>query len=282
MLRNVKDLEGCAIRATDGTIGHVTDLYFDDLTWAVRYLVVETGHWLASRKVLISPIAVGQPDWESRVLPVSITRSQVQLSPDIDTDKPVSRQHEMLYLGYYGYPYYWAGDGLWGQGSYPGVMMLGLGSGGADAAYRHAQAQDARKEAEDAHSGDAHLRSCHAMTKYHIEATDGGIGHVHSLLLDDDSWAIRYIVVDTSNWWLGHQVLVAPHWIQEISWSEAIVTVNLTQQAIRDAPQYDPEVPLRREQEIALYEHHGRHGYWAEQVKLENPQYPARERRLHA
>ena len=127
MLRNVKDLEGCAIRATDGTIGHVTDLYFDDLTWAVRYLVVETGHWLASRKVLISPIAVGQPDWESRVLPVSITRSQVQLSPDIDTDKPVSRQHEMLYLGYYGYPYYWAGDGLWGQGSYPGVMMLGLG-----------------------------------------------------------------------------------------------------------------------------------------------------------
>lgn len=282
MLRNVKDLEGCAIRATDGTIGHVTDLYFDDLTWAVRYLVVETGHWLASRKVLISPIAVGHPDWEARVLPVSITRSQVQLSPDIDTDKPVSRQHEMLYLGYYGYPYYWAGDGLWGQGSYPGVMMLGLGNGGADAAYRHAQAQDARKEAEDAHSGDAHLRSCQAMTKYHIEATDGGIGHVQSLLLDDDSWAIRYMVVDTSNWWLGHQVLVAPHWIQEISWSEAIVTVNLTQQAIRDAPQYDPEAPLRREQEIALYEHHGRNGYWAEQVKLENPQYPARERRLHA
>jgi hypothetical protein len=281
MLRNVKDLHGCAIRATDGIIGHVTDLYFDDLTWAVRYLVVETGHWLASRKVLISPIAVDHPDWIERVLPVSITRAQVQGSPDIDTDKPVSRQHEMLYLGYYGYPYYWAGDGLWGQGSYPGVMMLGLGNGGADAAYRHAQAQDARSEGEDTNSGDPHLRSCESLIHYHIEASDGGIGHVQGMLLDDDTWALRYLVVDTSNWWLGHQVLVAPHWIQEISWSEAMVSVNLTQQAVRDAPQYDPTVPLPRDQEIALYDHHGRTGYWGEQAKLENPQYRARELRLH-
>src|SRR5271170_6267835 len=115
MLRSLKDLEDYAIHATDGVIGHVTDFYFDDDAWVVRYLLVETGTWHSSRRVLISPIAIGQPNWVERILPVSITREQVKNSPEIDTDKPVSRQHEVQFLGYYGYPYYWAGDGLWGQ-----------------------------------------------------------------------------------------------------------------------------------------------------------------------
>jgi len=266
MLRSMKDLEGYAVRATDGTIGHVKDFYFDDKTWAVRYLVVETGSWLSSRKVLISPIAVDHPDWTGRVLPVSITKQQVKNSPDIDTDKPVSRQHEMQYLGYYGYPYYWAGDGLWGQGAYPGMMLMGLGDGGSDAAYRHAQAEDARAQAEgeERQNGDPHLRSCNALMKYHVEASDGDMGHVQGLLLDDDTWAIRYFIVDTSNWWLGHQVLIAPRWIQDISWPDATVSVNMTQQAVKDAPLYDSAVPLNRDQEMGLYEHHGRAGYWVE------------------
>jgi sporulation protein YlmC with PRC-barrel domain len=268
MLRSIKDLEGFAIRATDGTIGHVRDCYFDDKTWAVRYLVVETGSWMASRKVLISPIAIDHPDWAGRVLPVSISKEKVKSSPDIDTDKPVSRQHEMKYLGYYGYPYYWAGGGLWGQGAYPGLMMLGLGDGGSDAAYRHAHAEDAREETqgEQGQKGDPHLRSCNALMKYHVEARDGGMGHVQGLLLDDDTWAIRYLIVDTSNWWLGHQVLIAPQWIQEISWLDATVAVNLSQQAVKDAPSYDPAVPFSRDHEMALYDHHGRAGYWAEDL----------------
>jgi hypothetical protein len=120
MLRSMKDLENYAIRATDGIIGHVKDFYFDDGTWVVRYLVVETGSWLSSRKVLISPMAIGHPEWTGRVLPVSITKEQVKNSPDIDTDRPVSRQHERQYLEYYGYPFYWGGAGLWGAGVYPG------------------------------------------------------------------------------------------------------------------------------------------------------------------
>jgi hypothetical protein len=281
MLRDIKDLEGFVVRATDGNIGHVKDLYFDDKTWAVRYLVVETGSWLSSRKVLISPMAIDHPDWAGRVMPVSITREQVKNSPDIDTDKPVSRQHEMQYLGYYGYPYYWAGDGLWGQGAYPGMMLLGLGAGGSDAAYRHAQAEDTRLESEgdESEDGDPHLRSCTALMKYHVEASDGGMGHVQGLLLDDDTWAIRYFIVDTSNWWLGHQVLIAPRWIRDISWADTTVAVNLTQQAVKDAPLYDPAVPLSRDQEMGLYKHHGRTGYWADEVKLENPQFRLQEKR---
>ena len=281
MLRSIKNFEGFAVRATDGTIGHVTDCYIDDKTWAVRYLIVNTGSWLSSRKVLISPIAVDHPDWTERVLPVSLTKEQVKNSPDIDTDKPVSRQHERQYLGYYGYPYYWAGDGLWGAGAYPGMMLMGLGDGGSESAYRHAQAQDARAEAKDEESarGDPRLRSCNALMKYHVEASDGGMGHVQGLLLDDDTWAIRYLVVDTSNWWLGHQVLIAPRWIQAINWLDATVSVHLTQQAVKDAPLYNSAVPFSRDQEMALYQHHSRTGYWAEEVNFENPQFKARERR---
>jgi hypothetical protein len=109
MLRNTNDLEGYVIGATDGPIGHVKDLYFDDRAWVVRYLVVDTGPWLSSRKVLISPIAIGRPNWAERLLLVSITKEQVKNSPDIDTKKPISRQHEVQYSGYYGYPYYWGG-----------------------------------------------------------------------------------------------------------------------------------------------------------------------------
>src|ERR1700691_472875 len=148
MLSSMSDLEGYAIRATDGTIGHVKDLYFDDEAWVVRYLIVDTGSWLSSRKVLISPMAIGQSSWADKTLSASLTREQVKSSPDIDTDKPVSRQHEMEYLGYYGYPYYWGGDGLWGQGAYPGMMLLGLGNGGTDAEYRHIKAEDTRAATE--------------------------------------------------------------------------------------------------------------------------------------
>jgi len=121
MLRNITELRGYAILATDGHIGTVDDFYFDDEDWAIRYLVVDTGGWLSGRKVLISPLSLGHPDFVGRLLPVSLTKSQVEHSPDIDTRKPVSRQHEAELFEYYGYPYYWGGAGLWGWVRIPAV-----------------------------------------------------------------------------------------------------------------------------------------------------------------
>jgi hypothetical protein len=283
MLRSMKDLEGYTIRATDGDIGHVNDFYFEDDRWVVRYLIVEAGHWLSSRKVLISPIAIGQPNWTAKVLPVSITKEQVKNSPDIDTDKPVSRQEEMRYHGYYGYPYYWGGTGLWGLGAYPGMMLSGGDYGGADAGDLAERAEHAQmmREAAQHQNDDPHLRSGNEVMNYHIEATDGGIGHVQGLLLDEDTWAIRYIVVDTSNWWLGHQVLIAPRWIQNVRWPDRTVSVSLTRQAVQDAPPYDAAVPLHRNEEIVLHNHYKRIGYWANEVELENPQFRVPERASH-
>ncbi len=237
MLRSIYDLEGFAISAIDGTIGHVKDFYFDDQAWVIRYLVVDTGTWLSSRQVLISPIAISRPDWAEQVLPVSITKEQVKNSPYMDTEKPVSRQHEIDYFGYYGYPFYWGGAGIWGGGLYPGMMMpdyVGFESTphGED---QEGEGADAAQHQHD----DPHLRSCKAVMDYHIEATDGDIGHVQGMLVDEETWAIQYLIVNTSNWWLGHQVLIAPQWIKDVSWSDATVSLNLTRQAVKEAPLYN-------------------------------------------
>lgn len=269
MLRSLKDLEDYTIRATDGKIGHVKDFYFDDAAWAIRYLVVDTGSWLSSRRVLISPIAIGHADWTERVLPVSITKEQVKNSPDIDTEKPVSRQHELGYLSYYGYQDYWSGDGLWGDMSYPSLLMpahAGLVSAPPvippDAATVSARAEAARHK-----EGDPHLRSCKGILDYDIQATDGDIGHVQGLLVDDETWAIRYMVVETGHWWLGHRVLIAPQLIQKVSWSNTAVSVDLTRQAVKDAPRYDSAAQLDREQEIGIHEHYGLPAYWSAESK---------------
>ena len=271
MLRTMNDLEGYAIHATDGNIGHVTDFYFDDEAWVIRYLIVDTGTWLSSRSVLISPIAIGHPNWAEKILPVSITKEQVKNSPNIDTQKPVSRQHEIQYLGYYGYPYYWGGSNFWGGGAYPYMMMPGYGTLGATP--RPVRPEEieahARDEAARHKNDDLHLRSCKAVVGYLIEADDGDIGHLQGMLVDEETWAIRYLIVNTSNWWLGHEVLIAPQWIQEVIWSDGTISVNLTRQAIKDAPPYNSAEQLNREQELGIFKHYGRAGYWADEVERE-------------
>ncbi len=246
MLHNIKELEGCAIHATNGEIGRVRDCYFDDQTWVVRYLVVEAGSWLASRKVLISPIAVVRPDWAGKRLPVAITKEQVRNSPDFDTDKPVSRQSEASHLSFYGFADYWSGAGIWGDGMYPGMLLSGYPVATPMPQKAELEMEEAYARAEEGlHANDdPHLRSCNAVTGYHIHASDGDIGHVQGMLVDQDTWAIRYFVVDTSNWWLGHQVLIAPQWIHNVSWAEATVLLNVSRQAVKASPPYDPEEPL--------------------------------------
>ncbi len=254
MLRSMKDMEHYTIGATDGIIGRVTDYYFDDETWVIRYLVVATGDGSPQRKVLISPIGIGRPNWSEEILPVSLTRAQVLKSPDIDTDKPVSRQHEMGYLGYYGYGAYWGGGGLWGAGIYPDELQAGL---------RHG----APRTVAQPRGNDVHLRSGNEIMRYYVHASDGDIGHVQSLLVDEKSWAIRYIVVNTSNWWLGHNVIISPEWISDIDWAESNLSLDLTRQAIKDSPTYDPQVPLSPEQEAGIHAHYGRDGYWLRESK---------------
>ena len=247
MLRAASHLKGTSIAATDGEIGSVQDLYFDDLTWTIRYLVVDTGTWLPGRQVLISPRSVRASIEEVRIQ-VALTKAQVEESPSIDTDKPVDRQYEEEYSRYYGYPYYWSGPYRWGATPYPGEGVL-----------LPADAASAMPPAVD---GDPSLRSVRNVMGYYIEAVDGDIGHVDDFIVDDQPWAIRYMIVDTRNWWPGKKVLVAPDWISRVSWPDSRVYVQMTKEGIKSAPEYDPDQPLAREYETRLFGHHGRRVYW--------------------
>lgn len=263
MLRNMKDLENYKISATDGEIGHLKDFYFDDDAWVVRYFIVNAGSWLSDRKVLISPISVQRPDWLSRSLPVSISKDQVRHSPNIDTDKPVSRQNEELYLGYYGYPTFWGGGALWGAGMYPYEIVPGFAGYGVDWVGRDPELQASLEVERARHrDDDPHLRSCNAVLGYRIHASDGEIGHVEDFLVDDKTWAIRYLVVETGNWWSGHKVLVAPTWITGVHWADESVSIDLSREAIKNGPSYEAEMALDRDHERDLYRYYGRSDYW--------------------
>ena len=262
MLTN-KRLKDFVIHATDGELGSVAQLYFDDETWAVRYLVADTGGWLGGRQVLISPFSIIRTDSDAVRLDVALTKKQVENSPNIDTHQPVSRQHEAAYLGYYGYPYYWDGPNLWGPGFYP------VGFAVPATASTEAVAERTRKESKD-----SHLRSTGAVTGYHIEAADGEIGHVAGFVVDDEAWAIRYIEVATRNWLPGKKVLVSPSWIERVSWADSRVYAGLSREAIKDAPEYIESSPVTREYENRLYLHYGRPPYWlhdAEHQSLHSP-----------
>lgn len=255
MLVNAAHLKGFEIQATDGKIGTVDQFYFDDETWAIRYLTVETDGWLG-RQVLISPLSIVQTDWQAKRVDVALTKKQVENSPNIDTHQPVSRQHEAAYFGYYGYPYYWGGPNMWGPASYPSGLPV------PKAVFTEVHAREIQKE-----SANSHLRSNQAVTGYHIEAADGEIGHVEGFIMDDQTWAIRYLEVATRNWWPGKKVLVAPAWIKRVSWEESKVYVGLSRETIRTGPEFVESVPITREYEDRLYLHYGQAPYWLHEVE---------------
>jgi uncharacterized protein YrrD len=257
MLRSIKDLEKCTIGATDGAIGNVQDLFFDDHHWVIRYLVVKAGDWFLSRKVLISPWSILDGASAVDVVPTSLTREQIKNSPSVDTDQPVSRRYEKTYYNYYGYPYYWGGGGLWGGYSYPMMMMPSLSQKSGE--------QEMAREQRDQQG--QHLRSCNAVSGYRLHASDGEIGHVSGYLIDEKSWAIRFLIVETSHWWSGHQVLVASEWITNVDWAGSSVTTDLSRQAVKDSPPYDPQRLPDVAGEQSLYNHYRRSAYSNEAVR---------------
>ena len=255
MLMNATSLKGLTIRATDGDIGTVADTYFDDETWAIRYFTVDTGNWLGGRQVLITPMSVIEAEWQAKRLDVALTQKQVEESPDIDTQLPVSRQYEADYLSHYGYPNYWDGPFLWGPAYYP----IGLPDPSPISA-------ESTPVAEVDAATDTHLRSTKEVTGYTIDAADDEIGHVSGFVVDDEAWAVRYIEAATRNWWPGKKVLFSPAWVERVSWPDLKIYVALSREAIETGPAYDESLPITRTYENELYHHYGRPPYWLDAV----------------
>lgn len=240
-LRRVRELRRYAMDARDGDIGKLEELYFDDKSWGVRYFVVNTGTWLLGRRVLIVPGAVSDIDDSTQHIRLRLTRDQVQSSPPLDTEKPISREYEVEYFKHYGWAPYWDASLLpephIPPAPVPRVFMEILGP----------------KESEQKGST---LRSTAEVTGYRIEAQDGEIGHVEDFIIDDQDWAVQYVEVDTRNWWPGKKVLVSLAWVDRISWAERMVTVGLLREVIRGAPAYDASQVISRDYEVELYKYY--------------------------
>jgi sporulation protein YlmC with PRC-barrel domain len=232
MLWSVEQLHRYPILATNGQTGEVDEFYFDDEEWMIRYLVIDIGKWLSGQRVLISPNVLGQPRLMTHVLPVMLTQSQINDSPDIDRDKPVCRQPKVDY---------WPGLGIPASLGVPGS---------------YASTQSVAEKDEE-HKPDPHLRSTKEVVGYHIQATDGEIGHVEDFIIDDETWIVRYLVVNTRNWLPGRKVLLAPRWVNRVSWLGSKVFVGLPRASIKDKPAYDLLALARRESRKPAFDRHG-------------------------
>ncbi len=241
MLRSLKDFQRYRIHATDGDIGAVYEFYFDDMQWGIRYLVVDTGAWFTRRHVLISPVAIQNADWPGLTLTLNLTKAQIKGAPKVDEYKPFSRQQELNYVKYYGWPTYWSA-------AIPTTTPK-LGELQAVAS-------------PDEPKGVPHLRRTREVIGYTIHAMDGDIGEVEDFIVDDDPWEIRYMVVSTRHWLPGKKVLVAPQWITEVNESESKVHVGLTREEVKNSPEFDPTAPVNREYEVRLYDYYGQPKYW--------------------
>jgi hypothetical protein len=253
VLHRVKTLKGYRLKGLDGEIGKVEEFYFDDLHWTLRYLVADTGNWLRGRQVLISPYALVAVNEKEENIAIDLTKTKIEDSPSLNSDQPVSRQFEEAYHSYYEWPMYGVPN-IWGPYSYV------VGDRVGDREERKEAAQ--RKKAWD-----HHLRSTHDVNGHDIQATDGEIGHVDDFIIDDEAWAIRYLIVVTRNWWPGKKVLVAPRWIERVSWSESKVFVNLVREEIKQSPEYTEESVITRDYETGLHRHYKRQGYWMNEPK---------------
>ncbi len=253
-LRRTRDLWEYTIAAVDADIGRVRDLYFDDETWTIRYIVVESGVILSRRKVLISPASLQERAWSPLHIRVKLTCGEVESSPSIDLHKPISRRHEIEHHKHYGWPYYWLGKGVWGSQAHPAAL----------AKISKGTTAPASRPGIENPSKDAHLRSVREVMGYHVSAEDGEIGHVEDFLFDDHTWEIRYAIIDTKKWWAEQRVLLSPRWIKRVSWKSRGMYVGLSRELVRKSPKWDPDQPLNRRYELQLHKHYDFPPYWTE------------------
>ena len=251
MLYQAKTLHGYKLNSLEGEIGKVKEFYFDDHFWTIRYLVADAGNWLTNRQVLISPMALGIVNNDAQNIAVKLTKKQIENSPLLKSDEPVSRQFEESYYKYFAVPSYWETHVTRGQYG----DMIGTSS----------DTERLPKSTSGSKTFDPRLRSTRDVSGHHIQAKDGEIGHVEDFIVDDETWMIRYLIVDTLNFWEGKKVLISPRWINRVSWDKAKVFVNLSRAAIKQSPEYIEGSPINREYEAALHQHYNFQGYWVDE-----------------
>lgn len=226
MKLKAKEQIGNSIKTADSPIGLVDDLYFDDERWTVRYLICNTGDWFSGRRILISPISIIGADADQRVIHVNLAPDLIKSSPDISLIRPVSRRIETEFSKHFNLPIYWGGEGVWGSVVNPQLLVK--------SSIKREQVEKILSEKSD----EAHLRSINEVIGYHIQATDGYIGHIEDFLIDSESWQITRVIVDTKNWLPGKKVMIPPSEIEKINWLDSQISVKMTKETLKKSPEF--------------------------------------------
>jgi hypothetical protein len=243
------ELINYVIAASDGDVGRCKDFLFEDVSWVVRYMVADTRKWLPGRKVLVSPIAVKEANWDERRIYVRQSKEAIRKSPPLSEHEPVSRKYEIKWFDYYGWPLYWGGGGLWGAAPYPSALFL----------KRTEKLAEMGLEPEE----ETRLRSVREIKGYTLEASGESVGRVDDFIMDDDTWAIRYLLGDTGTWLSGKKFLLSPGWVKDVDWGGMRLGLDVSKSDIENSPEFDPALPVNRQYEERLYDFYGRPVYWS-------------------
>lgn len=240
MLLSIDHLKGYKISGIDGDIGHVDSFLFEDTTWHIRYLVVDTTMFIFGKKVLLSPHCINSIHLD--VLNVELSVDQIRNSPLIDTDKPVSRQKEAELHRFYGWPYYWENTAPIGvMGATPVVPPMG----------------DLNKPLPE-NEGDPHLRSTGEVIGYWVNSkTEKPIGIVKDFIANTDDWHMPFSVVETGEKTERKQVLITTDWIRKILWEKDSVSVTIPERVLNGLKTFNPHEPINSVYEEILYDYYG-------------------------
>ena len=258
MLRKLKNLKGFTIHGRDDDLGKVKDFYFDQHRFIMRYLVVDTGNWLKHEQTLISTESFKEINYEQKEIMVDLNSDELEAGPSLEKNKPVSKLMEEKVVKHYDWPVYWTNthpsDG----------PPIETGSIIRENILDYNNLTDEEKQAEEEEM-ETNLRSFNEVRGYHIQAEDKEFGHLEDLFVDQEGWIIRYLLIDTRNILPGKDVLIAPEWLQKISWNQEKIFVSKTKEEIKSAPEYREEKSdylVHRDYEEKLYDHYNEIKYW--------------------
>ena len=206
MLLDTGSLIGRGLLASDGTIGTISDFLFEEATWSVRYVLVDTGKWLAGRQVLLSPRAfVHEPFGQPGTARARLSRSQIEESPALATGEPLTRGFERAYFRHFGWPSYWMGPSL-------GAALAPVDT------------------------SEVRLLSVKELTGGLAQASDTRIGKVKNFSLSSLSWMVREIVVDAGHWYSERLVLIQPGLVERVGMAESVLYIGRSRLEVLSAP----------------------------------------------
>ncbi|MDG5786492.1 PRC-barrel domain-containing protein [Evansella sp. AB-P1] len=238
-------LKSFSVVGNDGGFGTVDNVLFDEDKWTIRYLVVKAGLWFTNERLYISPASIEEIDIKSEMIRLNISRDQAAKAPIIG-DEPISRKQEREFSSYYQFSPYWLGGKVWG-----GVVL----------ARDLLDFDQPVQEVED-NEDEPKIHVANDVIGYELAAQEDTFGKIEDLLFEEESYVIRYFVVDTKKILPGKKVLISTEWISHVDWVSGRVEVTITKEQVEKSPEYLPGQPLTREIEEALFEYYDKEKYW--------------------